>query len=249
MSKIRKLYSQAGQDLWVMRDVFDYKTSGFFIDIGAYDGVHLSNTYWLEKNLGWQGICVEADPKTFSLLRKNRNCKCLNACVGASNQKVSFLSGKGPYSGALETCLGAETKKISGGESLILETSSLKDILKICNAPSVIDYLSVDVEGMEEEVMSSFPFNDARFLCATIERPNKAVRMMLQDQGYLLVADQPGLDAFYLHPQMQDEYRDRILKRSEYFLNPPIGKRIVNRTLLLIKYLYRHGLRSALRRI
>jgi len=249
MSKIRKLYSQAGQDLWVMRDVFNYKTSGFFIDIGAYDGVYLSNTYWLEKHLGWQGICVEADPKTFALLRKNRQCECLNACVGASNHKVSFLSGKGPYSGALETCLGAETENISGGESLILKTSSLEDILKVCNAPNVIDYLSVDVEGMEEEVISSFPFKDVRFLCATIERPNKVVRMMLQEQGYLLVADQPGLDAFYLHPQLQDEYRDHILKRSEGILNLPLGKRIVKRALLSIEHLYRHGLRSALRRI
>jgi FkbM family methyltransferase len=246
---IRKFYSQAGQDLWVARDVFNFKTGGYFVDIGAFDGINLSNTYWLEKNLGWRGVCVEADPKTFTLLRKNRRCECVNACVGTPSRQISFISGMGPYSGASETRLNEETEKTSDGESLTLQTSSFADILRTCHAPDVIDYLSVDVEGMEEQVMSCFPFQEMRFLCATIERPNKAVRVIMQEQGYLLVADQPGLDAFYIHPQVQGGYLDYILKRSEHVLNLPFGKRIVNGAVHAVQHIFRHGLRSALRRV
>ncbi len=246
---LRKYYSQAGQDQWVVRDVFNFKTNGYFVDIGAFDGINLSNTYWLEKYLGWRGICVEADPKTFTLLRKNRHCECLKACVGLPSTQINFISGVGPYSGASETSLREEQAKISGGENIILPTASLQEILKSFNAPDVIDYLSIDVEGMEEQVMSGFPFHDVRFLCATIERPNKAVRMIMQEQGYLLVVDQPGLDAFYIHPQVQGGYLDRILRHSEHVLNLHLGKRIVSGTVHAFEHIYRHGLRSALRRI
>ena len=246
---IRKSYSQAGQDLWVARDVCKFKKEGYFVDIGAFDGIHLSNTYWLEKHLGWRGICVEADPKTFSLLRKNRHCECLNACVGLPSRQISFISGMGVFSGASEISVNEEQAKISGGENIILPTSSLEEILKSFHAPDVIDYLSIDVEGMEEQVMGGFPFHEVRFLCATIERPNKAVRMVMQEHGYILVVDQPGLDAFYIHSQMQAEYLDRILKRSEQVLNLPLGKRIAGGAARAFDHIYRHGLRSALRRI
>jgi hypothetical protein len=46
---IKKFYSQAGQDAWVLQQVLDYKIGGYFVDIGAFDGIHLNNTYWLER--------------------------------------------------------------------------------------------------------------------------------------------------------------------------------------------------------
>lgn len=52
-------YSQVGQDRWVI-NYFGENYKGFFIDIGAYDGISISNTYALEK-LGWKGICVDAN--------------------------------------------------------------------------------------------------------------------------------------------------------------------------------------------
>ena len=192
---------------------------------------------------------MEADPNTFTLLRKNRRCDCLNTCVGLPGGQISFISGAGPYSGASETSLGEEQAKISGGESITLPTTSLKEILKSFHAPNVIDYLSLDVEGMEEQVISDFPFHEVEFLCATIERPNKAVRLLMQEQGYLLVIDQPGLDAFYIHPRLEGAYLNRILRRSENALNLPLGKRIARGVVHTIEHISRHGLRSALRRI
>src|SRR5215472_7304519 len=81
LRKRRLFRSQVGQDLWVFGEVFNEQRNGFFLDIGAGDGVDLSNTYILENRYGWRGICIEANPDAFEVLRKNRCCQCVNACV------------------------------------------------------------------------------------------------------------------------------------------------------------------------
>jgi hypothetical protein len=75
-------YSQNGED-YLLSQFFNLKNDGFFIDIGAFDGIHLSNSYTFEKK-GWRGICVEANPKYFEICKENRpKSICLNlACVG-----------------------------------------------------------------------------------------------------------------------------------------------------------------------
>ena len=77
-----KYYSQAGQDIWVAKK-FEYKKNGYFLEVGAYDGIQTSNTYFLEKELGWSGICIEANPSVFNSLALNR--KSLNLNVAVSN--------------------------------------------------------------------------------------------------------------------------------------------------------------------
>ena len=62
--------SQAGQDLWVFGEVFNEQRNGFFLDVGAHDGVAISNTYILENRYDWRGICIEANPDTFEVLKK-----------------------------------------------------------------------------------------------------------------------------------------------------------------------------------
>jgi hypothetical protein len=54
---------QAGQDYWVIGEVFNERRGGYFVDIGAHDGVELSNTFLLEKRYGWTSVCVEANPR------------------------------------------------------------------------------------------------------------------------------------------------------------------------------------------
>lgn len=238
---IRRFYSQAGQDRWVAEQVFNYKPRGFFLEIGAFDGMFLSNTFWLEKNLGWSGVCIEADPGTFGILRRNRKCACLNACVGASGGEVQFTVGQGPYSAKLsKSC----AKDNSSTELMTFRCVSLGDILRKTKAPFTIDYLSLDVEGMEDEVMATFPFDKYHFRCATIERPSECLRSTMRKHGYLLVADQPGMDAFYLHPEMVASYVQRAMQRSEVAsLSLP---RRAARSLSLLPKL---GLRAWLRRL
>lgn len=239
--RIRKFYSQAGQDRWVAETVFNYKTGGFFVDIGAFDGIRLSNTYRLERSLSWKGLCIEADSGTFALLKRNRRCLCVNACVGAEGQHVEFSTGRGPYSGRKDMSSGNEQ---SSQGTTTLRAMPLAQLLQQAGTPPTIDYLSIDVEGMEEEVMHDFPFDNYRFLCATIERPNQRLRSLLRDKGYLLVADQPGMDAFYLHRDMAASYVGRMMMQAE-----EASLSLPRRAAKSFSLFLQRGLRSSLRRL
>jgi len=67
-----KSVSQLGQDLWAL-DMLNNKRDGVFIEIGASDGIYLSNTYFLEKEFNWKGLCIEPSTEYINLV-KNRNC-------------------------------------------------------------------------------------------------------------------------------------------------------------------------------
>ena len=69
-------YSQLGQDVEVLKKY----SKGYYIEIGASDGIELSNTYLLEKN-GWEGICIEPIPAKYEKLVKNRKAICYNKAV------------------------------------------------------------------------------------------------------------------------------------------------------------------------
>src|SRR6266849_2588341 len=67
------------------------KRDGVFVDVGAYDGIALSNTYYFEKELGWSGICIEPNPLAFESLSQNRKCVSLNCGVGGQEELLEFL--------------------------------------------------------------------------------------------------------------------------------------------------------------
>jgi len=73
-------YSQLDQDLWILSK-FDKDYKGFFIDIGAHDGISLSNSFLLEQN-GWHGACVEPSVTEFEKLKNSRSCNTYNMCKG-----------------------------------------------------------------------------------------------------------------------------------------------------------------------
>lgn len=205
------MYSQAGQDFWLVGEVFCQKRSGFFVDVGAHDGIRFSNTCYLERVLGWQGICIEAQPDTFQQLRRNRSCKCVQACVDREIGMVEYAPR-----GMVAGIISAETDNASFGDEgedvLQLPTQTLESILDAQGAPQVIDYLSVDTEGAEERVLSSFDFGRYRFRAMTIERPNKTLMSLLERHGYMVVKIIPGLDTFLIHESFADEYRNNSFR-------------------------------------
>ena len=88
-------FSQLGEDC-LLALFFEFKSHGFFVDVGAFDGIYLSNTYFFEQ-LGWTGICVEASPTYFNLCVRNRpRSKCYNvACLDADRGMVDFRVERG----------------------------------------------------------------------------------------------------------------------------------------------------------
>lgn len=148
-------YSQAGQDQWVL-EMTKNKKSGYFVDLGAYDGVNYSNTFYLEKNLGWNGICVEADPLNYKELTRNRNCVCENVAVNDYTGFVNFSSSD----------MGG---KIVNNSDIVITCDLLENILIRNQSPEFIDYLSIDIEGNEIKVLEKFPFNRWKFGLITVE--------------------------------------------------------------------------------
>ena len=73
-------YSQIKQDYFIDL-ILDQKQEGFFIDIGAHDGITLSNSYFFEKERNWNGICFEPMPEVFNKLKENRTCITINAAI------------------------------------------------------------------------------------------------------------------------------------------------------------------------
>lgn len=159
------LASQNGED-YLLLTAFGSQDRGFFIDVGAFDGVHLSNTWALEQ-IGWQGICVEPSRRVFPILAANRpRSVCIEAAVGSSCGKATLhmdptmlLSSLGPketVEAAFERAAefrGLEEHEL---EEIQVEVVTLNDLLRRSGFVGQIDLMSVDVEGAEEDVLDGF---------------------------------------------------------------------------------------------
>jgi FkbM family methyltransferase len=145
-------YSQANQDKWVC-EFLNFKQNGFYLDIGAYDGIQTSNTFVLEKDLNWSGICVEANSEVFNTLSLNRKSKNLNLAVLDYKGYCSFYrdSVRNDNIGNLTPC------------------DTLNNILEQNDAPSIIDYMSIDIEGSEFNALKDFDFKKWQINLITIE--------------------------------------------------------------------------------
>ena len=175
-------YSQAGQDQWVT-EFYKNKKNGYFLDIGAHNGISINNTYHLEKNLDWNGICIEADPDIFELLKNNRKCKCVN--IAASSKKGSVNFSQRDFSGHISD------------EGVSIKSDTMENILDSLNAPNHIDYMSLDVEGHEIDVLLGFPFDRYSIGIMTVEHnlylgssANKdGIRDILESNGYSIIRE------------------------------------------------------------
>ena len=184
--------SQLGQDLWVLEKT-NYKENGYFVEFGATDGVLLSNSYLLEKVFNWDGICAEPNPDYFKRLVKNRDCKVSDACISASSGEIVEFVLANEYGGIAEMAKkGRHAEKVIAyqqeGNSVFLETLSLHDFLKAQNAPKVIDYLSIDTEGSEFEILKAFPFHEWEIRLISVEHNFELQREhifhLLNELGY-----------------------------------------------------------------
>ena len=203
-------YSQIGQDEWVY-SILGNKKNGFFIELGGGDGINYSNTLFFEKTLQWNGICIEPNPFYSDTIRNNRTCNISYNCVSDTNDiEIDFASCL-LLSGIVETAESETTK-----DNIIkVKTKTLKRILEEFNAPKIIDYLSLDVEGHEYRILQSFPFNEYQINCITVEHnephhgPEKRykIRKLLEENGYVFVKGNDDvnnwghgpIDDFYVH--------------------------------------------------
>lgn len=202
-----KYYGQLAQDL-IAYMILKNKKTGFYVDIAAHDGISYNNTYLFER-LGWDGFCVEASPSTFEILRKNRKCDCYNKAVFSKNiGKTRFAFTNASMINTLEISLTKEHKKRMESESkqqveyVEVETIGFNELME--NYPNVthIDFMSLDIEGGELEVLKGIDFNKYSFGVMTIEHndvePAKSeIIKLLSDNGYRILF-QNGFDIMFV---------------------------------------------------
>lgn len=138
---------------WIYAGVFGQKTDGVFVEVGAHDGRSWSNTDFLA-DIGWRGLYIEPVPELADKCRKNHannNVVVLNAAVG-SGGPVKIYKNVGPMS--LTTGCEEYNKRWNASDVLgEMKAKRLDDILEEVKMPPPFDLLSIDVEGMEYEVL------------------------------------------------------------------------------------------------
>ena len=151
--------------------------NGFFVELGAHDGISQSNTFYYEKNKNWNGILIEPTPHIF--LRSKKNFYFNRACV-SFNFKKNFIeliyASLKTFSPQFMT-KKRQTEHTARSELTIndkiftykVRAVTLNSILIKAKAPKIIDFLSLDTEGAEFEVLNGIDFKRFSFRYMLIE--------------------------------------------------------------------------------
>lgn len=191
-------YSQDNEDRYLDENFFHQKRNGKYIELGALDGNLYSNTKYFQDSLDWSGILIEPHPLKFHALKDNRpNNKCFNNLVSNGNEPLNFKffhDGHAAVSGVVNTlpqghyesyydnpkfmCLARDTMSII--------PRSLTSIIKESKIDH-FDFLSLDVEGHEYEVLCSWDFSvpiDVILIEMLGDERNEKCREILKNNGY-----------------------------------------------------------------
>lgn len=202
---LRHSKSQIRQDLFVL-NYLNFKLNGFFVEFGGANGVDLSNTYLMERCFSWRGIVAEPAVSWHDDLKRNRNCIIESNCVWRnSHSKLNFnethikeLSTISEFSFADRHATARKN-----GVTYEVETISLIDMLIKHNAPNEIDYLSIDTEGSEFEILNAFDFSKYQFNVISCEHnyapQREQIFSLLKSNGYRRVFEDFSLyDDWYV---------------------------------------------------
>ena len=173
---VKRLLQYAGrargqlcQDLFVLAQM-GFKRNGYFVEFGAASGIEHSNTYLLEVDFGWNGILAEPGKQWHTQLKEARRCAIHTDCVWSlSGETLSFneVGELSTLSDYISSDHHFEARKDAKTYDVL--TVSLLDLLQIHDAPAEIDYMSIDTEGTEYEILNAFDFSQYRIKIITCE--------------------------------------------------------------------------------
>lgn len=187
---IERSRSQILQDLWVLWECGP--GPGTFLDIGAADGEYLSNS-WLLEECGWTGALIEANHRYYPALARRRSPAFLKAAWSRSGETLELRSVVDDLEFSRLSEVAADDQHEASGrranyEIDLVETATLADLAAAAGLPALIDYLSIDIEGAELDVLSAVDFATLRFRCITVEHnetpAREGIRALLTANGY-----------------------------------------------------------------
>ena len=205
-------YSQDGQDQFLETNIFKGYKNGVYMDIGAYDGVDINNTLYFEKTHNWTGVNVEPMKESFDQLVINRPHSInLNCAVCNSDGETEFFNNTGHtklLSGIKSTFDARHFQRLVIENFLYMSNTEIitvptKRMETICDEHNIlhINYLSIDVEGAEFEVISSINFDKVFIDVIGFENNYHDVSAhivaYLNDKGYVVI--HTAMDIFMIH--------------------------------------------------
>jgi len=210
--------AQIQQDLFVLL-ALEFKHKGYFVEFGATNGEYMSNSWILENEFGWNGIVAEPGALWHDDLKNNRNCKISTKCIWKdSGEKILFNEAKdGGFSTINKYTSGDNHSELrKGGKQYYVETISLNDLLESFEAPRKIDYLSIDTEGSEYDILNSFDFDKWDISVITVEHNytdnRDKIQLLLVSKGYIRVLSSISqFDDWYVKPELLKNLKSTFL--------------------------------------
>lgn len=208
-------------DRWVIESVFKGRRGGFFVEAGAANGIGGSASFVLERYFDWKGICVEPVERFHEVLRKYRTCtvddRCLWSRTGES-VTFSYFPTRSGLSGIDDVRIDKHEEELrtSGTEAIQVEkeTVSLHDLLEQHEAPATIEYICLDIEGAERQVLEAYDFDGPhRVLAISIEGDDCDELMIAA--GYRRVRNPfsaSDFERYFVHASLADDVRDLIVE-------------------------------------
>jgi FkbM family methyltransferase len=197
-------HSQLLQDILALI-LLDELQGGYFLEVGVGDGVYLSNTYCLEKKFGWSGLLLEPNRNFHASIAENRTAKLVRkAAFSKDGLNIDFeATAVGEYS---RLAVGSYPKSSQAVANVYeVETITLSKVLEDFSAPPIIDYVSIDTEGSEYEILLGLDLNRWMVKIFSIEHnynrvKSKQIRDLLTRHGYRpVLSDVMKYDVVYVH--------------------------------------------------
>lgn len=210
--------AQLGQDCFALWAT-SFAREGFFVEFGAANGITHSNSFLLERSFAWNGILAEPARAWHEELRRNRRCVIDTRCVWTqTGQQLSFAESADTSLSTISDYVDVDGHREQRRNSVTypVETVSLNDLLAEHSAPARIDYLSVDTEGTEFEILSAFDFDRYEVRVLTVEHANNSER---RDRVYELLRSR-GFDRILADVSLWDDW---FVNRATLSLPPQTG--------------------------
>lgn len=199
---MNKYFSQCGQDKVLNEKLFKNNKNGFFVDVGANHPFRFSNTYFLESQLEWKGICIEPQKDMYELLKNNRKSIILNHGVYNKKTELEFCKTVTGLCGLVETYDPRHVERINREskqnniKTIIqkLKVDTLENVFNKYNV-KIVDYISIDTEGSELEILQGINFNKVKINVIDVEdnypdtEKSKKTHQFLLEKEFLYIGN------------------------------------------------------------
>jgi FkbM family methyltransferase len=206
-----EFYSQQDEDKYIIQYLLKEEIKdGTFLEIGGCDGVLFSNTKTLEDHFGFTGVLIEPQPEFYSQLVKNRpNCKCYNYAVSnTDDEEIEFIGDNAE--GGIKSITNTDLSKFPEWNTYKVKNKKMHNIIEESGL-KYIDFMIIDVEGSELEVLKSIDFSFPIF-CIIIEahsceqEKNKIFGSYLKSKGFKFKERQRGNEIWLNHDYIRKQH-------------------------------------------